>query len=103
GSLALDGLIAVDGSLIPRQALHIARDPLDPEFDTDLFVATLRRRSIAIKKALLDQRLISGVGNIYADEALWRARVHPETPALSVSVRKALELLAVLREVFAKA
>lgn len=103
GSLALDGLIAVDGAVIPRQALHIARDPLDPEFNASLFISTLRRRSIAIKKALLDQRLISGVGNIYADEALWRARVHPETPALMVSVRKAHELLGVLREVFAKA
>lgn len=103
GSLALDDLVSVEKAEIPRQALHIARDPLDSEFDDQRFVATLRRRSVAIKTALLDQRLISGVGNIYADEALWRARVHPETSASALSARKIAELVAKLREVFAKA
>jgi formamidopyrimidine-DNA glycosylase len=61
---------------IPEQIAHIARDPIDPHFDDALFAARVRRRDSQIKRALLDQSLISGVGNIYADEALWRARLH---------------------------
>lgn len=105
GSLALDALKPIgDGpGLVPAQAGHIARDPLDPAFDDARFVAALRNRVTGVKKLLLDQTLISGVGNIYADEALWRARVHPETPGVAVGPRKAVELLAVLRAVFAQA
>ena len=55
---------------------HIARDPLDPAFDRRAFTAAVRRRRTGIKRALLDQSLVSGIGNIYADEALWRARLH---------------------------
>ena len=55
---------------------HIARDPLDPAFDLAAFTAAVRRRRTGIKRALLDQSLVSGIGNIYADEALWRARLH---------------------------
>ena len=61
---------------VPVSVAHIARDPLDPAFDRDEFAARLRRRRTGLKRALLDQSLISGVGNIYADEALWRARMH---------------------------
>ncbi|NLA64919.1 MAG: DNA-formamidopyrimidine glycosylase, partial [Leucobacter sp.] len=113
GSLALDGLVATsDGAAgglgtelpaLPGQAAHIARDPLDPAFQDAACIARLRMRNVAIKSALLDQSLLSGVGNIYADEALWRARVHPQTLASGVTRRKAAELLAHLREVFAKA
>jgi formamidopyrimidine-DNA glycosylase len=60
----------------PDQIAHIAPDPLDREFDEAGFVAALRRRRVGVKVALLDQNLISGVGNIYADEALWRSRLH---------------------------
>jgi formamidopyrimidine-DNA glycosylase len=67
---------AWDGTGVPAQIAHIAPDPLDKAFDEDGFVAALRRRRIAVKVALLDQNLISGVGNIYADEALWRAKLH---------------------------
>ncbi|QIM18607.1 bifunctional DNA-formamidopyrimidine glycosylase/DNA-(apurinic or apyrimidinic site) lyase [Leucobacter coleopterorum] len=105
GSLALDDLI-VDGgepASLPAQASHIARDPLDPLFDDALFVESLLRRSTAVKRALLDQRLLSGVGNIYADEALWAARIHPETAGSALSERNALGLLAELRAVFTKA
>jgi len=63
-------------ALVPAPAAHIARDPLDPAFDEDAVVDQVRRRHTGIKRALLDQTLVSGVGNIYADEALWRARVH---------------------------
>ena len=105
GSLALDALRpASDGhGLVPAQAMHIARDPLDAAFDDLRFVTALRSRSSGVKKLLLDQTLVSGVGNIYADEALWRARLHPETPGAAIGQRKAVELLAVLRAVFAQA
>lgn len=106
GSLAIDSLVdasEVRRGIVPRQAVHIARDPLDPEFDDAEFVTRLTSRRTAVKTLLLDQSLISGVGNIYADEALWRGRIHPETPGASVSRRAAAALLAHLRDVFAKA
>ena len=90
-------------ALVPGQAMHIAPDPLEYVFDDGLFVAQLRARSRGVKQLILDQSIVSGVGNIYADEALWRARLHPETAGCAVSVRKARELLAALRDVFAKA
>lgn len=61
---------------IPSSVVHIAPDPLEPAFDQGTVIAQLKRRHTAIKRSLLDQRLISGIGNIYADEALWRAGVH---------------------------
>lgn len=104
GSLAIDSLVeCASRGLIPAQALHIARDPLDPDFDDDAFVRTLTSRTSGVKKLLLDQSLVSGVGNIYADEALWRARVHPERPGTSVSKRAARLLLGHVRDVFAQA
>jgi formamidopyrimidine-DNA glycosylase len=65
-----------DGSDLPAQIAHIARDPLDPEFDAAAFTVRLRKRQTGVKRALLDQTLISGIGNIYADEALWRTPLH---------------------------
>jgi formamidopyrimidine-DNA glycosylase len=103
GSLAIDELVVDGQERIPSQAVHIARDPLDPAFDDRAFVAALRSRRTAVKRALLDQCLISGVGNIYADEALWRARLHPETAGERLSTRKAVELLHHVREVFTQA
>jgi formamidopyrimidine-DNA glycosylase len=72
--------VSAGGAELPAEIAHIARDPLDPEFDDDLFVRRARRRSAGVKRLLLDQGLISGVGNIYADEALWRARIHGDRP-----------------------
>ena len=72
--------VSEDGAELPPEIAHIARDPFDPEFDDDLFVAKVRRRTAGIKRLLLDQTLVSGVGNIYADEALWHARVHGDRP-----------------------
>ena len=104
GSLAIDGLLPVAPSgSVPGQAAHIARDPLDADFDDEAFVAALRSRSAAVKKLILDQSLVSGVGNIYADEGLWRGRIHPETPGSALSRRRAIELLGHLRDVFAQA
>jgi formamidopyrimidine-DNA glycosylase len=75
------GLLVSDGGAeLPGEIEHIARDPLDPDFDDDAFRAALRRRRTGVKRALLDQSLISGVGNIYADEALWAARLHYARP-----------------------
>ena len=72
--------VSAGGADLPIEIVHIARDPIDPEFDDDEFVRRARRRTSAIKRLLLDQGLISGVGNIYADEALWRAKLHGERP-----------------------
>ncbi len=72
--------VSEGGAELPPEIAHIARDPFDPEFDDDLFVGRVRRRTAGIKRLLLDQTLVSGVGNIYADEALWRARLHGERP-----------------------
>ncbi len=73
--------ISTGGAELPPEIAHIARDPMDPEFDDDAFVARLRKRTSGVKRLLLDQTLVSGVGNIYADEALWRARLHGDRPA----------------------
>ena len=103
GSLAVDALVADGPSLIPSQVVHIARDPIDPAFDDDAFRRSLARRGSAIKRVLLDQGVISGVGNIYADESLWAARIHPETPASALSTPAVRRLLAEIRAVLAKA
>ncbi|GAA3337524.1 bifunctional DNA-formamidopyrimidine glycosylase/DNA-(apurinic or apyrimidinic site) lyase [Curtobacterium pusillum] len=66
---------------IPKQVSHIARDPLDPAFDDDRFIAMARKRSSGIKRVLLDQGVVSGIGNIYADESLWAAKLHHDRPA----------------------
>jgi len=67
---------APGGAALPGAIEHIARDPLDPLFSIDATVAVIRRKHTEIKRALLDQTVVSGIGNIYADEALWRAKVH---------------------------
>jgi formamidopyrimidine-DNA glycosylase len=106
GSLAIDELISTadeTGESIPTTAAHIARDPLDQHFDMASVIAKLRKRSAGIKKILLDQQLMSGVGNIYADEALWRARLHYDQPANSLSVAKTKELINHVTEILAAA
>jgi formamidopyrimidine-DNA glycosylase len=91
------------GAQLPPEIAHIARDPMDPEFDDAGFVAALRRRRTGVKRALLDQTLVSGVGNIYADEALWRARLHGERPADRLRRSDAVALLGHVRDVLAAA
>ena len=91
--------VSLGGAELPSEIAHIARDPLDPEFDDDAFVARVRRRSSGIKRQLLDQTLISGVGNIYADEALWRARIHGERPGERLARAQVTELLGHARGV----
>jgi len=106
GSMAIDPLVAtpdVAGERIPNQVAHIARDPLDPHFDDARFFSALSRRKTGIKRALLDQGLISGIGNIYADEALWAARIHYDQATDTLSRPRAKTLLAEVRLVLAKA
>ncbi|NKI42227.1 bifunctional DNA-formamidopyrimidine glycosylase/DNA-(apurinic or apyrimidinic site) lyase [Streptomyces physcomitrii] len=88
---------------LPEVIAHIARDPLDPDFDEESFHTALRRRRTTVKRALLDQSLISGVGNIYADEALWRARLHYDRPTATLTRPKSAELLGHVREVMTAA
>ncbi|MBV9592362.1 MAG: bifunctional DNA-formamidopyrimidine glycosylase/DNA-(apurinic or apyrimidinic site) lyase [Actinobacteria bacterium] len=78
GGLLVDELVPAEDhpeQRLPGRIAHIARDPLDPLFDVDAFGRRLRRRDTELKRALLDQSLVSGIGNIYADESLWRARL----------------------------
>ena len=92
--------VSIGGAVLPREIEHIALDPLDDRFDDDAFHRALRRRQTGLKRALLDQGLISGVGNIYADEGLWRAKLHyaratdavrrPETARLLDGVRSVM-------------
>ncbi|MFF3177423.1 bifunctional DNA-formamidopyrimidine glycosylase/DNA-(apurinic or apyrimidinic site) lyase [Streptomyces sp. NPDC057900] len=84
---------------VPDTIAHIARDPLDPEFDDAAFHTALRLRRTTVKRALLDQSLISGVGNIYADEALWRAKLHYDRPTATLTRPKSAELLGHVRDV----
>jgi formamidopyrimidine-DNA glycosylase len=82
---------------------HIGRDPLDPFFSATDFYRALSRSRSGIKRVLLDQKVVSGIGNIYADESLWAARIHPETPASALSTQAVRRLLAEVRAVLAKA
>jgi len=118
GSLAVDRMLPTsDGQIagfsasvtgewarsVPSQVAHIARDPLDPAFSDSTFAARLARRDTGIKRVLLDQGVVSGIGNIYADETLWAVRLHPEQPASSLSRRRVNELLAAVRDVLGRA
>ena len=85
--------------LVPEAVKHIARDPLDEFFDPAAVRRKFLRTSSGVKKVLLDQSVISGVGNIYADEALWRARLHYAKPARTLSAAQTRELLEAVTQV----
>ena len=120
GSLAIDELVnTADGNpggysqgvgrgkwwqnLIPKSAAHIARDPLDENFDPETVKSKFKKKASGVKRVLLDQQVLSGVGNIYADEALWQTRLHYDQPAATLSTAKAKELLENVRQILAKA
>lgn len=116
GALVIDDLVttsdlkpagyspeAAATNLIPSKVSHIARDLLDPHFDSEAVVAKMRKRNSGIKRVLLDQNLLSGIGNIYADESLWLARLHFEQPASSISKRKLVELVEIAKGVLQRA
>jgi len=95
--------VSAGGAELPSEIVHIARDPIDPEFDDDEFVRRARRRTSAVKRLLLDQGLVSGVGNIYADEALWRAKLHGERPGDRLTGPALRGLLGHVRDVMGAA
>ncbi|EMF00569.1 bifunctional DNA-formamidopyrimidine glycosylase/DNA-(apurinic or apyrimidinic site) lyase [Streptomyces mobaraensis NBRC 13819 = DSM 40847] len=103
GGLSLHDTVPGSADALPDVISHIARDPLDPAFDEAAFHAALRRRRTTVKRALLDQSLISGVGNIYADEALWRSRLHFDRPTAGLTRPRTAELLTHIREVMNEA
>jgi formamidopyrimidine-DNA glycosylase len=100
GGLAVEESV---GDEIPARLAHIAIDPLDDSFDEAGFTAALRRRRTEVKRALLDQTLIGGVGNIYADEALWRARLHGARPTDKLTSGHVADLLDGVRDVLGEA
>jgi formamidopyrimidine-DNA glycosylase len=106
GGWLLADLVTVDGSVVPVPVAHLARDPLDPRFDADAVVKVLRRKHSELKRQLLDQTVVSGIGNIYADEALWRAKVHGARVAATLTRRQLATVLDaaadVMREALAK-
>jgi formamidopyrimidine-DNA glycosylase len=103
GGWQLADLVTVDGSRVPEPVAHIARDPLDPGFDRDTAVTLLRRKHSEIKRQILDQTVVSGIGNIYADEALWRAGVNGARIAEKLIRRQLGELLDAAAEVMGEA
>jgi len=104
GGLAIEPLVP-DGSggSLPAPVAHIARDLMDPLLDPEATVRRIRRKRSGIKRVLLDQTVMSGVGNIYADESLWRARIHPCRGADTLSVVRVHELLGHARDVMTAA
>jgi formamidopyrimidine-DNA glycosylase len=104
GGLSIDELVdsPVVG-LVPEPIAHIARDPMEPGFDLVAAVEALRRKRTDVKRALLDQTLVSGIGNIYADEALWRAKLHWSRPTGKLTRKQAAEVLTAASGVMSEA
>lgn len=103
GGWMLADLVTVDGTDVPLPVAHIARDPLDPLFDRAAVVTVLRHKHSEIKRQLLDQTVVSGIGNIYADESLWRAKINGARLASGVSKAKLAELLDAATDVMTDA
>lgn len=103
GGWLLADLVEVDGSVVPAPVAHLARDPLDPRFDADAVVHVLRGKHSELKRQLLDQQVVSGIGNIYADEALWRAKVHGTRVAATLSRPRLAAVLDAAAEVMREA
>ena len=103
GGWMLSDMVTVDGTDVPVPVAHLARDPLDPKFNRDGVVTVLRRKHSEIKRQLLDQTVVSGIGNIYADEALWRARLNGGRLASSLTRRQLGDVLDAAAEVMTEA
>ncbi len=82
---------------------HIALDPFDPVFDPSTVARRMRAKHTTVKRALLDQGLVSGIGNIYADESLWRAKLHFDHPTARLAQARAISLLKHARDVMSEA
>jgi formamidopyrimidine-DNA glycosylase len=89
--------------LVPAMWQHVAADPFEAAFDLRAVARSVHRSGSEIKRRLLDQTVVSGVGNIYADESLWRARVHPARVGQALTTAKIAEVLVAAREVMAEA
>lgn len=100
GGLSMDEL---NEDHIPVSISHIAADPFEPEYDQSAVIERMRKSAREVKRALLDQSLVSGIGNIYADESLWRAKIHPRTPCDRLTRAKAALLLECARDVMSDA
>ncbi len=107
GGLSLADLVPTADGLaphrVPQPVAHIARDLLDENLDRPALVARIRRRRSGIKRVLLDQQVVSGIGNIYADEALWRSRLHYDRGADTLSPARVRTLLDHVAEVMQEA
>lgn len=103
GGLLVTDILDVAGTPLPAEIAHIARDPVDPDFSAGGVVRSLRAKRTEVKRALLDQSLVSGIGNIYADEALWRARLNGSRPTGRLLRRQGIELFSAVSEVLAEA
>jgi formamidopyrimidine-DNA glycosylase len=104
GGMHIDELVSVEHQQrIPQSVAHIGRDALDPLLDVDSVVASIRRRTAGIKSVLLNQEIMSGVGNIYADEALWRSKLHYATPSHRLSAPRVRELITHSQEIMLSA
>ena len=88
---------------VPASVAHIAIDPFEEAFDLKKVITQIKSKRCAIKPAILNQEIVSGIGNIYADEALWRAKIHPEIPACDLTVRKIASLVDAATTVMAEA
>jgi formamidopyrimidine-DNA glycosylase len=96
-------LVSSDGAELPSVIAHIAPDPLEEAFDLKQLTARMRARKTGIKRALLDQSLVSGIGNIYADEALWRVKLHWARATERLRPSQIADLMAAVTEVFTEA
>lgn len=103
GWLSIDPLEESEFGELPQPCLHIAPDVFEPEFNKKLVTAIIRRSNSQIKKVLLNQEIVSGIGNIYADEALWYSQIHPERRASSLSDSEVLEILRSVKKVMKRA
>ena len=103
GRLAVEELVSdAFGRLVPSSVAAIAPDPLEPAFDESAVIARMRRSRATVKALLLDQKLVSGVGNIYADESLWRAHLYWARTGQNIAAHSLRRLLASVSEVFAE-
>lgn len=120
GSLAIDELVrTTDGkpggfsdgiasdkwweNLIPKSAAHISRDPLDVDFDSAFVREKFKKKASGIKRVLLDQQVLSGIGNIYADEALWQTKLHYDQPANTLKTATYESLISAVKQILQSA
>jgi formamidopyrimidine-DNA glycosylase len=106
GGMLVDELVPapdLPDDVVPASVAHVARDLLDPAHDREAVVTVIRSRRTGLKRVLLDQRVVSGIGNIYADEALWRSRLHGDRAAASLSRPQVRRVLADATEVMTRA